>query len=58
MVLVAGAIDINGYLVTKFEIPALIAWGSSLPAADAGDQEHRHFTGFTDAFMTFGNWRS
>lgn len=63
IVVVAGASVglINGYLVTQFEIPALIATIGVSSLLDGltlwvtGNTVI--FTGFTDAFMTFGNWR-
>jgi ribose transport system permease protein len=62
-VIAAGAITglVNGYLITKFEIPALIATIGVSSLLDGltlwvtGNTVI--FTGFTDAFMTFGNWR-
>ena len=51
----------NGLLVTKFEIPALIVTIGVSSLLDGftlwvtGNTVI--FTGFTDAFMTFGNWR-
>jgi ribose transport system permease protein len=51
----------NGILVTKFEIPALIVTIGVSSLLDGftlwvtGNTVI--FTGFTDAFMTFGNWR-
>ena len=63
MVVVAGAITglVNGYLVTKFEIPALIATIGVSSLLDGFTlwvtRNTVIFTGFTDAFMTFGNWQ-
>jgi ribose transport system permease protein len=63
IVVAAGVVIgvVNGYLVTKFEIPALIATIGVSSLLDGltlwvtGNTVI--FTGFTDAFMTFGNWR-
>lgn len=63
VVVIAGAITgiVNGYLVTEFEIPALIVTIGVSSLLDGltlwvtGNTVI--FTGFTDAFMTFGNWR-
>jgi ribose transport system permease protein len=63
LVVAAGGITgvVNGYLVTKFEIPALIATIGVSSLLDGltlwvtGNTVI--FTGFTDTFMAFGNWR-
>ena len=63
VVVVAGAITglVNGYLVTEFEIPALIATIGVSSLLDGFTlwvtKNTVIFTGFTDAFMTFGNWQ-
>lgn len=62
-VVLAGVLTglINGCLVTRFQIPALIATIGVASLLDGltlwvtGNTVI--FTGFTDAFMTFGSWR-
>ena len=63
VVVFAGAATglVNGYLVTEFEIPALIATIGVSSLLDGltlwVTRNTVIFTGFTDAFMTFGDWQ-